>query len=343
MRRLVVISILVSALAVSSCGSSGSTSGHGDSAARSSLPTTSTQPASRDIQVTFVYGPPDWPWTADAPTPQGSLLVHGASGYTGDWTATSTYVSGRQSADERYAGFTLSVLDGEVTGCGAGQFVFVDAFASTTSTGGWLIIPGFGTRDLASLSGSGAWETLQGTAGGETAGGAIRGSVTCAGEGVPSEGVRFFATAEAGPVKVETTVTFPTPTITWEATVSSPAASTGTPIVLSDGSVTMQLAGTWTGDAPTVLAKATRPSADGGFVEAMVMRFTGTVVGCGTGSLMVTALDRFDAQDAAGIRSWEIVPALGTGDLVNATGFGTGTIHTNEDTTTFEGSMACHA
>jgi Protein of unknown function (DUF3224)/NHL repeat len=91
---------------------------------------------------------------------------------------------------------------------------------------------------------------------------------------------------------------------------------------LSDGSVTMQFTGTWAGDAATVLATATRPSDDGGLVEAMVMRFTGTVDGCGTGSLIVNVLDRVDAQDAPAERSWEIIPDLGTGDLVGATGLG---------------------
>ena len=341
MHRLFVTGILVSALAVSSCSGSDSSDSEG-SVAISSSSTTSTQPASRDVEVEFVYGPPDWPWTGD-PTPLGAL-VHGMADYTGDWTAASTYASGQQSVDDASGGFTLSVLDGEVTGCGSGQFVFFDAFASHTSTGGWLIIPGFGTRDLASLSGSGVWETLDGVPGGAAAGGTIRGSVTCAGEGGSPQGSWFDATPDAGSVEVDATATFPAPTTLWETTVSPPGEDSATPpIALSDGSVTLQFDGTWAGDAATVLAAATRPSADGGFVDAMVMRFTGTVVGCGTGSLIVNVLDRVDGQDAPGFRSWEIIPDLGTGDLVGATGFGTGTVSAGEGTSTFEGSMSCQA
>jgi hypothetical protein len=339
MHRLLVTGILVLALAVSSC--SGDSSDSEGSVAPSSSSTTSTQPANRDVEVEFVYGPPDWPLTGDR-SPLG-LLAHGVANYTGDWTATSTFASGQQSVDGAYGGFTLSVLDGEVTGCGSGQFLFFDAFASLTPTGGWLIIPGFGTQDLASLSGSGVWETLDGVPGGATAGGAIRGSVTCTGEDVSPQRPWFEETPDAGSVEVDASAAFPAPRTLWETTLSAPEGSVEPPIALSDGSVTMQFTGTWAGDAPTVLATATRPSADGGLVEAMVMRFTGTVDGCGTGSLIVNVLDRVDAQDAPAVRSWEIIPGLGTGDLVGATGLGTGTVNTGEGTSTFEGSMSCQA
>ncbi len=133
MRRPLVVG-LFAAVVLSSCSSS-ARSGSAGPVATPSSSSASTAPMSRDVQVNFAYGPPDWPWTLD-PSPTDGILVHGTSDYTGDWTATATYASAQQQVDSRFGGFSLGVLDGNVSGCGSGQFLFMDAFASPSSTGG---------------------------------------------------------------------------------------------------------------------------------------------------------------------------------------------------------------
>lgn len=322
MRRVVLIMVIVGGLVVASCSGS-------DSDASGRATATSAGLVAQQVEVAYSYGSTGDEFVVDDPGEDG-LSGHGTSRYTGDWTATSSYAYANQNQGSSFAGLSLGVLDGEVAGCGSGQFLLVVASIAGADQGGWLIAPGFGAGDLSSLGGSGDW-TSTGAADGAADEGTIRGPVTCSGEPPSSEGSPFFGTASTGSVPVEVTATSDDPTIVW------------TQDLLSDAFGTAYLEGTWAGDATERLGTATSARSDGGFVEAKVMRFEGAVSGCGTGSVVVVALDRVDAEGSAGSRSWEIVPDFGTGDLVGATGFGTGTGRAADGTSTLTGSMSCGA
>jgi hypothetical protein len=340
MRRPLLAVILGSVIAAS-CSASDHNAASGSGPTSSPSSTTVPSRPGREVTVRYSFrtnGPikPD-------PSAGGGNLLHGTSDYTGDWAATSTWAYANQTQAATFGAVSLGVLDGEVKGCGSGQFLLVVASVNPTPHAGWLIVPGFGTRDLAELSGSGTWQTTTGSLRTSDGAGTIRGTIRCNGESTAPKTAPLFATRDPGTVKVDATATSAGPTVAWKHTITPPAVRAATPIELSDGSMTLHLGGTWTGEAGTHLASATRPSADGGFVEAMMMRFSGTVVGCGTGSFVVVVVDRSDAKGSVGVRSWEIVPGLGTGDLTGATGIGTGTGNTTGRAGTFKGTMSCHA
>ena len=131
-------------------------------------------------------------------------------------------------------------------------------------------------------------------------------------------------------------------------------------IGMANGNFTMDTKGTWAGKETVgmVIVLSPKPfnennldSLENGNVEfrGLVIRFEGTVDGCGQGSMVLMAQARvvpyFKAPEPL---SWSIVPNLGTGDLAKTTGSGTWIRSVewgNREFTTgseiFSGSMSC--
>lgn len=331
MRKTILPVFVVGALLLASCGDSGSD------------PTTAATKAgsTRPVSVNYLSGAPGSPgWIFDQPGagPDG-MSLHGTSGYTGDWRAKNTYVYATQNQGDRQGGLSIGVLDGTVRGCGTGRFVFFTPFVSYLAHGRWLVVAELGSADLADLGGNGESRRTGGDGIGWSKG-VIRGVEACDGRGVPTPRAPFFGTHDARGVPVRAALTAAGSTSAWSG--SLPAGPSVSAFGLSDGPLTGQLTGSWTGTATARIATVERDGPGRAAATGIALRFDGTVEGCGAGSFVLIALDRTVGDGQAASRIWEIAPGLGTGALADATGFGRGTPGI-DGTSAFTGSMSCGA
>ena len=232
-----------------------------------------------------------------------------------------------------YATIMTSVLTGRFASCGSGTAVVrrvetVDP-ESGASSGGWEIVPGYGTGDLAGLTGSG--EIVAGTPTSATDQAArFIGDVSCSGNASGD----LLDTSGGSPITSHAKSDVPT----LSAPVCDAAQSCLWPTIVrerSDG----DLQGT------TIQVGAGRLSGDAGssgYAATAVELFRGSVTGCGDGTMVVRSTSELAGTTLT--QTWEIVPGFGSGTLATARGSGTSTASHNADGTYVgdgEGHITC--
>jgi hypothetical protein len=134
-----------------------------------------------------------------------------------------------------------------------------------------------------------------------------------------------------------------------EADAPQTCAPAGSPCVLLPTASAATTDGDWRGELVESVAGSARPLDDGSFryTTAGVAVFSGTIEGCGSGTLTIASnADRSigaAADDPADASSWWIVDGGGSGDLAEASGRGTfsGGITDAGFTSQYEGTFSC--
>jgi hypothetical protein len=150
---------------------------------------------------------------------------------------------------------------------------------------------------------------------------------SCGSDDEPTSAPSSGAVSTASSTAVSTVVSTTTDTLGHEVTASSTAgASTvGDPICDAEQhcmyplTITATVSGDLTG---TTVSHSAGALVGTDFAASDTMIFTGTVAGCGTGTLVFLSTGRGSTTGTT-TSTWTIAEGFGTGDLVHATGTGT--------------------
>jgi hypothetical protein len=331
MRRLTLLALLV---LVVSCGASG-----GGATTSPASPSASmlANPENQGDEITVALtGPPLVPGTPACAS--GCPLPYTQTGTTtGSFRGRITGAGAVVLDHGRFAGATTFVFRGAIDSCGVGTLVLrrweEGTLGTTDLTGTWEIASGFGTGQLAEVSGSGTIAAGAARAGVEISS-TLHGHVACRDDVAP---IHPSPKPLHGGRRVRA-----------EATTAPP--SLGTPACDTEGACvypsTQQThyAGSIDGTGHAAGAGYTTALPGGRFAYAATALsiITGAIDKCGTGTVVSRSRSEFDGEQLT--TTWELVQGFGTGALASARGRGTARGVREADGSyeaTFTGKISC--
>ena len=282
------------------------------------------------------------------------ILPSGIETVTGDWTGDLVNavgsVGGAVADDPNGFQFTSAALrafNGTAGTCGTGSVVIAttdDELVADGNTGVaetqrsyWWIVTSTGTGDLTAMTGGGTMNVTPDVGGGANVG--FTGWLDCTGT-APSPVPRAQTSGD------RVSFSFTTPAASSGDIVCAPGSSTA---CASIRAVVNTFTGALNGEGASAVATATTAGADAGQVIHGDGAFSGTLTGCGIGTVVIDTYAEFSealadaGADFVTVGYWEIVPKFGTGDLATATG--NGVLHATFDgdstTVDYEGTINC--
>ena len=337
-------------------------------------PTTTVKlDTSSQVSYSYAYDPPDGNvddlldnFPANPPDPANGKLglfsAHGVMHLTGDFAGTMWYVYGASEHPSGLAtGGTTAVSIGLFLGsagkCGEGTAVIVESTTypeSGDGHGSWKVLDGFGTGELAQLSGSGTTVRRDGLDSGK---GDVSARIACddslrGGDqaATPGDHPVSFSWRYQGADNTTDLGGVPWQQTYDPATHADPATGK---LGLIHGHGTTVYDGDVTGTSRRVWLAVEHPAGwmavAGTRVE--LTQFVGTVTGCGQGTMILLGTASFGpgaSTPQVMIKAdypWTILPGFGTGDLQTATGQGTGETSENATggTANLKGTISCRS
>ena len=264
--------------------------------------------------------------------------------YTQTGTAEGSFrgavagVGAVQLDGQRFTGATTFVFRGTVASCGDGTVVLrrweEGALGSAAQLfGSWDIAPGFGTGELANVSGGGVIEAATAKNPGEIAS-TFRGRVVCRGT---ATGIETLMKPHAGK------------RVHFDATTAAPPVSA--PVCIEAGKCVVpstqqsQYRGSLDGTehaAGAGYTTVTKRGAGFAYAATSLALVTGHIEGCGEGMVVVRSRSEFDGEHVTS--TWELVPGFGARALTSASGRGSAKGVREADgtyRTTFRGRIRC--
>jgi hypothetical protein len=332
-------------------------------------PTTTTQPdTSTALSYTYAYDPPDGNvddlldnFPANPPDPANGQLglfsAHGVTQVTGGMEGTMWYVFGSSEHPSGFAagGITaasVSLFSGVATDCGTGTAVIAESTnypSGGDGQGVWRVLEGYGTGELARLTGSGTTVRRDGPESGQ---GEATGRISCDGSYSDPDVIEPSGPPVSFGWSYQSVDNVTDPGgVPWQETNDQSADPATGKLGLVHGHGTTTYMGDVAGTGRRVWLAVENPAgwlAHAG-TRVELTQFVGTVAGCGEGTMVILGTASFgpgtnNPEDLINADyTWSILPGFGTGALQSASGNGTGITSENatSGTATLEGNVAC--